>query len=224
MESPLARLPDTQTSGTELTELSRKHLEMIRDHFEKAPEPNSFAKGYRELFGSLLQLANSQKRFGFGDRLRRRRLGPRFSVSRPAIPRSELKRCNKVAREKGNAVREGFSVAEGNILMILDADLTMPPEELPKFFEAVANEHCDFANGSRLVYPMEHKAMQFLKMCANKAFSILFTWLLGQPVKDTLCGTKALAKEDYSKIAANRSYFGDFDPFGTSICSLGPIS
>jgi hypothetical protein len=98
--------------------------------------------------------------------------------------------------------------------MILDADLTMPPEELPKFYEALVSGRCDFANGSRLVYPMEGKAMQFLNLCANKIFSVLFSWLLGQPVKDTLCGTKALTRTNYERIAANRVYFGDFDPFG----------
>jgi SAM-dependent methyltransferase len=128
-------------------------------------------------------------------------------------PHKRIKALQQSEKGKGNAVREGFAAAEGNILMILDADLTMPPEELPKFFAAVANGHCDFANGSRLVYPMERRAMRFLNMCANKAFSILFTWLLDQPVKDTLCGTKVLTRENYGKIIANRSYFGDFDPF-----------
>ncbi len=94
------------------------------------------------------------------------------------------------------------------------ADLTMPPEELPKFYEAIAGNRCEFANGSRLVYPMDKQAMRFLNLCANKTFSILFTWLLGQPVKDTLCGTKVLTKESYERIVANRNYFGDFDPFG----------
>ena len=98
--------------------------------------------------------------------------------------------------------------------MILDADLTTPPEELPKFYEAIAGNRCEFANGSRLVYPMDKQAMRFLNLCANKTFGILFTWLLGQPVKDTLCGTKVLTKENYQQIVANRSYFGDFDPFG----------
>lgn len=117
-------------------------------------------------------------------------------------------------RGKGNAVRDGFAVAEGEILMILDADLTMPPEELPKFYEAVVSGRCDFANGSRLVYPMEGRAMKFLNLCANKAFSILFSWLLRQPIKDTLCGTKVLSAAHYRQIVANRAYFGDFDPFG----------
>jgi SAM-dependent methyltransferase len=115
---------------------------------------------------------------------------------------------------KGNAVREGFDLADGELLMILDADLTMPPEELPKFYEAVASRKCEFANGCRLVYPMEHRAMRFLNMCANKAFSLVFSWLLGQPVKDTLCGTKVMMAEAYQRIAANRTYFGEFDPFG----------
>jgi SAM-dependent methyltransferase len=129
-------------------------------------------------------------------------------------PYKRIKALQQSGKGKGNAVREGFAAAEGSILMILDGDLTMPPEDLPKFFAAVANGHCDFANGSRLVYPMERRAMQFLNMCANKTFSILFTWLLGQPVKDTLCGTKVLTRRDYGKIIASRSYFGDFDPFG----------
>ena len=115
---------------------------------------------------------------------------------------------------KGNAVREGFAAATGDILMILDADLTVPPEELPKFYRVLASGHAEFANGVRLVYPMEEHAMQFLNLCANKFFGVAFTWLLGQTVKDTLCGTKALFKADYEKISANRAYFGDFDPFG----------
>ena len=98
--------------------------------------------------------------------------------------------------------------------MILDADLTVPPEELPKFYNAVASGQCDYANGVRLVYPMEKKAMRFLNMCGNKFFSIAFSWALGQNIKDTLCGTKVMLKTNYEKIATNRSYFGDFDPFG----------
>ena len=114
----------------------------------------------------------------------------------------------------GRAVRLGFAAATGDILMILDADLTMPPEELPKFYDVLANGQAEFANGVRLVYPMDEKAMQFLNLCANKTFGLIFTWLLGQPVKDTLCGTKVLRRAHYEKIAANRAYFGDFDPFG----------
>jgi hypothetical protein len=90
----------------------------------------------------------------------------------------------------------------------------MPPEELPKFYEAIVGNRCEFANGSRLVYPMDKQAMRFLNLCANKSFSILFSWLFGQSVKDTLCGTKVLSKRNYELIAANRAYFGDFDPFG----------
>ena len=129
-------------------------------------------------------------------------------------PHKRIKILQQSGKGKGNAVREGFAVAEGDLLMILDADLTMPPEELPKFYDAVISGRCDFANGSRLVYPMEERAMRFLNMCANKTFSILFSWILGQPVKDTLCGTKVLTKQSYASIVANRSYFGDFDPFG----------
>ena len=115
---------------------------------------------------------------------------------------------------KGDAVRKGFAAAQGNVLMILDADLTVPPEELPKFYLAVAEGVAEFINGSRLVYPLEDEAMRFANLVGNKAFSLIFTWLLGQRIKDTLCGTKVLPKEAYERLAAGRAYFGDFDPFG----------
>lgn len=131
-----------------------------------------------------------------------------------AHPNLAIKTLRQSGRGKGDAVRAGFAAATGDILMILDADLTMPPEELPKFYDVIATGKAEFANGVRLVYPMDEKAMQFLNLCANKTFGIIFTWLLGQPVKDTLCGTKVLRRAHYESIAANRAYFGDFDPFG----------
>ena len=115
---------------------------------------------------------------------------------------------------KADAVRLGFTKATGDILMILDADLTVPPEDLPRFYEALVSGKGEFINGVRLVYPMEKEAMRTLNFLGNKFFSLAFSWLLGQPIKDTLCGTKVMWKKDYEKIAANRSYFGDFDPFG----------
>jgi ubiquinone/menaquinone biosynthesis C-methylase UbiE len=131
-----------------------------------------------------------------------------------AYPQRRIKILRQTGKGKGNAVREAFAVATGDVLMILDADLTMPPEELPKFYEAIASGKAEFANGSRLVYPMEKGAMQFLNMIANKFFGLAFSWLLGQSLKDTLCGTKVLRRQHYLTIAANRAYFGEFDPFG----------
>lgn len=119
-----------------------------------------------------------------------------------------------LALGKGDAVRKGFAAAKGDVLMILDADLTVPPEELPKFYLGVAEGVAEFINGSRLVYPLEDEAMRFANLVGNKAFSLIFTWLLGQRIKDTLCGTKVLPKEAYARLAAGRAYFGDFDPFG----------
>jgi ubiquinone/menaquinone biosynthesis C-methylase UbiE len=115
---------------------------------------------------------------------------------------------------KADAVRLGFQHATGDILMILDADLTVPPEDLPRFFQALVSGKGEFINGVRLVYPMEREAMRFANLLGNKVFSLVFSWLIGQPIKDTLCGTKVLWRADYEKIAANRSYFGNFDPFG----------
>jgi len=115
---------------------------------------------------------------------------------------------------KGDAIRLGFERAMGDILMILDADLTVPPEDLPRFYDALNTASGEFINGVRLVYPMEERAMRMINLFGNKFFGLVFSWLLGQPIKDTLCGTKVLWKRDYDLIADNRAYFGDFDPFG----------
>jgi SAM-dependent methyltransferase len=124
---------------------------------------------------------------------------------------------------KGDAVRKGFSAASGDVLVIQDADLTAPPEDLPKFFKAICDGKGEYINGSRLVYPMEKQAMRFLNLLGNKFFSMLFTWLLGQRFKDTLCGTKMISRKNYELIAANRSYFGEFDPFGDFDLIFGAV-
>lgn len=129
-------------------------------------------------------------------------------------PDNDIKAYQQPGKGKGDAMRLGYEKASGDIIMILDADLTVPPEDLPKFFNAIQLGHCEFVNGVRLVYPMEDEAMRFLNMCGNKFFSMLFSWLLSMPVKDTLCGTKVFSKTHYELIEANRSYFGNFDPFG----------
>jgi SAM-dependent methyltransferase len=129
-------------------------------------------------------------------------------------PNLDIKVLIQSGKGKGDAVRKGFEAASGDILMILDADLTTPPETLPKFYEAIVTGKGDFINGTRLVYPMQKDAMRFLNYLANHIFSLLFTWLLNQHFTDTLCGTKVLRKIHYLKIIANREYFGDFDPFG----------
>jgi ubiquinone/menaquinone biosynthesis C-methylase UbiE len=140
-----------------------------------------------------------------------------YSVIEQEITKHPERRCTLLQQTgvgKGDAVRLGFANASGDMLMILDADMTVPPEDLPRFYEVLRSAKGDFANGVRLVYPMEDQAMRYLNMVGNKFFSLAFSWLLGQPIKDTLCGTKVLWKVDYDLIVANRSYFGDFDPFG----------
>ena len=129
-------------------------------------------------------------------------------------PQRDIKLVIQEGAGKGDAVRRGFAAATGDVLIILDGDLTVEPEELPKFYDAIVKGTCDFVHGSRLVYPMQNEAMRFLNLLGNRFFSIVFTYLLDQRFKDTLCGTKALRRSDYEKIAANRKYFGDFDPFG----------
>ncbi|HRD76659.1 MAG TPA: glycosyltransferase [Hyphomicrobiaceae bacterium] len=126
----------------------------------------------------------------------------------------DIKVLKQDGRGKGDAVRKGFTHASGDILMILDADLTMPAGALPKFYDAIATGKGEFINGTRLIYPMEDEAMRFLNHAANRTFAALFSYLLNQRFTDTLCGTKVLWRTDYDQIVANRAYFGDFDPFG----------
>ncbi len=129
-------------------------------------------------------------------------------------PECDIKLIVQTGKGKGNAVREAFDVARGEVLMILDADLTVPPEALPKFYNALVSGKGEFINGTRLVYPMEKRAMRPLNLIANFSFSVIFSWLLNQRFTDTLCGTKVLTKAHYLNIAKNRAYFGNFDPFG----------
>ncbi len=130
------------------------------------------------------------------------------------LPSADYRLIKQPGKGKGDAVRAGFEIATGDILMILDADMTVPPEDLPRFYAVLTSALGEFANGVRLVYPMQDGAMRFFNLLGNKFFSWVFSWLLGQPIRDTLCGTKVLWARDYRKIAAGRSYFGDFDPFG----------
>ena len=131
-----------------------------------------------------------------------------------SYPDKDIKVLVQDGKGKGDAVRKGFENASGEILMILDADLTVPPEDLTKFYNAIASGKGEFINGTRMVYPMHGQAMRFLNYWANRTFSVLFSWLLNQRLTDTLCGTKVISKRNYINIVNNRDYFGDFDPFG----------
>jgi len=140
-----------------------------------------------------------------------------------AYPQKDIKLFKQQGKGKGDAVRFGFAQAQGEILMILDADLTVAPQELPKFYEAIQSGKGEFINGCRLIYPMEDEAMRFLNLVANKSFGLFFSWLLGQRFKDTLCGTKVMFKHHYVELVANRYYFGDFDPFGDFDLIFGAV-
>jgi SAM-dependent methyltransferase len=131
-----------------------------------------------------------------------------------AYPEYDIKVMRQTGIGKGNAVRLGFDRASGDVLMILDADMTVPPEDMPKFYFALVRGKGEFINGTRFVYPMEDEAMRFLNFWANRTFSLIFSYLLNQRFTDTLCGTKVLLNDAYKRIVTNRSYFGNFDPFG----------
>jgi SAM-dependent methyltransferase len=126
----------------------------------------------------------------------------------------EIKVLRQDGKGKGDAVRKGFAAATGDVLMILDADLTMPPEALPKYHAVIESGKAEFVNGTRLVYPMENEAMRPLNFIANRCFAYLFSYLVNTRMTDTLCGTKVLLRKDYEVLAREREYFGNFDPFG----------
>ncbi len=141
-----------------------------------------------------------------------------FNVIKKEIEKYNGPHLCKLYKQKGtgkaDAVRLGFNRASGDILMILDADLTVAPRDLKKFYNSCSKGSGDLVIGSRLIYPMEKDVMRTLNYMGNKIFGLLFTFLLGQQIKDTLCGTKAILRVNYQKIQANRKVFGDFDPFG----------
>ncbi len=124
---------------------------------------------------------------------------------------------------KGDAVRKGFEMAAGEVVMIFDADMTVVPEDMPKFYEPIARGKADIVNGSRLVYPLEPGAMKFLNKLGNSFFALFLSWLIGQRFKDVLCGTKVLRKADYVAIMENRAFFGEFDSFGDLDLLLGAM-
>ncbi|MEP4378186.1 MAG: glycosyltransferase [Alphaproteobacteria bacterium] len=131
-----------------------------------------------------------------------------------AYPDRNIRLLHQEGRGKADAVWKGFDNASGDILMILDADMTVIPEEMPKFYNMITSGKAEFVNGSRLVYPMEPEAMRLLNFLANRTFSRIFSYLLNERFTDTLCGTKVLSRENYARLRDGRSYFGDFDPFG----------
>lgn len=138
-------------------------------------------------------------------------------------PEWDIKVLIQDGKGKADAVYKGFDLASGDVLMILDADLTVPPEALPKFWNAIASGKGEYIQGSRLIYPIESGAMKFLNLLANHLFSIIFTWLLNQRFTDTLCGTKVISRKHYEILKRNRSYFGDFDPFGDFDLIFGAV-
>tara|TARA_Y100001970_G_scaffold292111_1_gene431978 strand:+ start:1810 stop:3261 length:1452 start_codon:yes stop_codon:yes gene_type:complete len=132
-----------------------------------------------------------------------------------------IKSYKQKGKGKAEAVFFGFEKASNDVLFILDADLTMPPEELPKFWKKIVQGEAEYVNGTRLIYPMDNEAMRFLNYVANKIFSILFSWILSQRYTDTLCGTKVLTKDNYNKIKIKNNDLGNFDPFGDFFIIFG---
>ena len=137
-------------------------------------------------------------------------------------PERDIKLLAQENRDgKSGAVFQGFDAAAGDVLIILDADMAVAPEDLPRFYLALAENQADFANGTRFVFPMEPGAMPPLNDVGNRAFAVFLSWLVGTRISDTLCGTKALFKRDWPRIARARPLFGGYDPWGDFDLLLG---
>ena len=132
-----------------------------------------------------------------------------------------IKAYKQPSEGKADAVFHAFDNATNDILIILDGDLTVAPESLKKFWNKISSGEAEYINGSRLIYPMDNNAMKFLNYIANKIFSILFTWLLGQRFTDTLCGTKVISKKNYLRAKKKNNDLGNFDPFGDFFLIFG---
>lgn len=128
--------------------------------------------------------------------------------------RLPIKCLQQSGKGKRNAIDLGFAHAQGDILIILDADLTVPPEAMALFYEAIDSGKCDLANGCRLCYPLSYRAMPWLNQLANHFFAGLLSWLLHIKIQDSLCGTKAIRRSEYQKILQANLSLQDRDPFG----------
>jgi glycosyltransferase involved in cell wall biosynthesis len=141
-------------------------------------------------------------------------------------PSSRLRRVKAFKQKlkgKSDAVWMGFEKAKGDVLIIYDADRTVNASDLLKFFYALVSRPNTFINGSRMIYPMEQESMKFLNRIGNKTFSYIFTWILGQRFKDTLCGTKALFRKDYLYMRKHNKKYFEMDPFGDFALIFGAI-
>ncbi|PWT91869.1 MAG: glycosyl transferase [Acidobacteria bacterium] len=125
-----------------------------------------------------------------------------------------MKALKQSGKGKSDAVRLGFQHCTGELLTVLDADLTMPPELLMRFYEAYSAGLADFINGSRLLYPMEDQAMRYLNRLGNVFFAKMLSTVLDAPIGDSLCGTKLFSRRDYERFCSWRADFGEFDPYG----------
>lgn len=87
--------------------------------------------------------------------------------------------ARQTGKGKGDAVRAGFALASREIPMILDADMTARPDDLPKLYRAIATGKCELVNSSRLAYAIQKRAMHFINLLGDKLLAAAFSFVLG---------------------------------------------
>lgn len=125
-----------------------------------------------------------------------------------------IKVIEQTSKGKANAVWEACEQSSNDLIAILDADLSVDPEELSSFFELIETKKCDFVNGTRLIYSMEKGSMRFINNFGNRLFQYVVSKIIRLPLTDSLCGTKVFKKNLYEKIKKWQSVVKIKDPFG----------
>lgn len=106
---------------------------------------------------------------------------------------------NRQSRGKGYAVERGMRVADGELVMFTDADLSTPICEVDKLMEAIRGG-ADIAVGSRSIYTSQvAKRQPFYRQTMGKTFNFIIRFILREKIKDTQCGFK-MFKRDVAEV------------------------
>ncbi len=126
----------------------------------------------------------------------------------------EVKVIKQTGKGKANAVWEAVEEASKEVIIILDADISVNPETIVQFNSVIDTGKASFVNGTRLIYGMESGAMRIVNNLGNRIFQYIVSIIIGQKITDSLCGTKVFFRKDFNKIKLWKELVQMKDPFG----------